>query len=107
MLVLSELPNFRIRGDHEKFSNHFKLQLDYINKTKGFEVVNVEDIIAYRYQGNLYGLFKELNIPAFMYEYTAYINGYLDPVDYDGTQTMFKIIDQNDYEHLQAIFSTL
>jgi hypothetical protein len=106
MLVLSGLPNFRIRSDHIKFSNYFKLQLDYISKTKGFQVVNVEDIIAYRYQGNLYGLFKEINIPASMYEYTAYINGYVDPVDYDGTQTMFKIIDQNVYDNLQAVFST-
>jgi len=106
MLILSELPNFHIRKDHEKFSNYFKLHLDYINKTNGFQVVNVEDIIAYRYQGNLYGLFKEINIPIFLHEYTAYINGYMNPVDYDGTQTMIKIINQDDYDRLQALFST-
>jgi len=105
MLVLSELPNFQIRPDHEKFSNYFKLHLDYINKTKGFQVFTVEDIVAYRYQGNLYGLFKEINIPPYLYEYTAYINGYTDPVDYDGTKTTFKIIDQNDYDRLRALFS--
>jgi hypothetical protein len=107
MLVLTQLPNFRIRSDHEKFSNYFKLHLDYINKTKGFSIVNVEDIIAYRYQGNLYGLFKEINVPAYLYEYTAYINDYMNPTDYDGTKTMFKIIDQNDYEYLQALFTTI
>jgi hypothetical protein len=47
--------------------------------------------MAYRYQGNLFGLFREMNIDQSLYLYTMYINGLTSPVEFDGTKYVFDI----------------
>ena len=59
--------------------------LDYINANYEFKEVTINPDICYRYQGDLFGLFKKLNIAPNLYLYTMYINGFKSPVDFTGT----------------------
>ena len=72
-------------NDHLQF-------IDYVDRTYEYEVAIVEPAEAYRYQGNLFGLFKEMRISPKMYMYTMYINGLVSPVDFDGMKYNFKLV---------------
>lgn len=63
--------------------------IDYIDHNYEYKTVNVDPDVAFRYQGNLFGLFKELNIQPHLYVYTMYLNKYNNPVEYDGTKITF------------------
>lgn len=64
--------------------NDSLVYLDYINNTYKFKNVTINPSIAYRYQGNMIGLFRELNIDPSLYLFTMYINGYTSPIEYKG-----------------------
>jgi len=65
--------------------------LDYINADYEFKEITVEPDIAYKYQGNLFGLFRELDIHPNLFTYTMYINGYTNPVEFAGDKYVFKV----------------
>lgn len=65
--------------------------LDYIKANYEFKEVAVDPGVAYRFQGNLFGLFRQLNIAPNLFLYTMYINGYSNPVDFTGEVYTFKI----------------
>lgn len=65
--------------------------LDFIKANYEFTEIAVDPGVAYRYQGNLFGLFRQLNIDAKLFVYTMYLNGYTNPVDYNGERFNFKI----------------
>lgn len=67
------------------------LYIDYIDRNYTYREASVEPVQAYRYQGNLFGLFRSLNIPSGLYVYAMYLNGYNNPTNYDGVQYTFKI----------------
>ena len=71
--------------------NDSLLYLDHIDITYNFNEVGVTPDQALRYRGNLFGLFKEMNIEPSLYVFTMYINGYVSPVDFDGTKVVFKL----------------
>lgn len=71
--------------------NDSLLYTDYINRRYTYQQVAVAPIEAYRYQGNLYGLFKGLGISSSLYTYAMYLNGYTNPCNYDGVKTTFKV----------------
>lgn len=49
-----------------------------------FKVRIVQPDIAYKYQGNLYGLMIHLGVPPSLMCYTMYANKYTSPHQYDG-----------------------
>lgn len=65
--------------------------LDYINQHYEFQTVNVQPDVAYRYQGNLFGLLRELKVKPPLFVYTMYLNGYTNPREYDGNETQFTL----------------
>lgn len=67
------------------------LYLDYINNNYKFKKESIDPATAYRYQGNLLGLFKEMGISDDLLFFTMYINGYNNPVDYKGDKLTFKV----------------
>lgn len=71
--------------------NEQLLYLDYIRQTSDFQYVNTTPDVAYRYQGNLFGLFSELNINPNLFVLTMYLNGYYNPHDYQGDKVQFKL----------------
>ena len=76
------------------YLNDNLLYLDYIEATYSFNYVTATPDQAFRYQGNLFGLFKELGIPPSLYVYTMFMNGYFNPMDYDGIKYTFKLAIQ-------------
>ena len=73
------------------YLNDRLLYTDHINRNYNYQQVAVAPIEAYRFQGNLYGLFRVLGIPASLYVYAMYLNGYTNPTNYDGSKTNFKV----------------
>lgn len=71
--------------------NNKLLYLDWINNNYKFNYVSTTPDISYRFQGNLFGLFRELQIPPNLFLFTMYLNGYTNPVDFDGTKLEFKL----------------
>ena len=66
--------------------------LDHINLNYEFKLVSVSPGIAYRYQGNFFGLLKELRtITPDLYVYTMYLNGLSNPTDYTGEKLTIKV----------------
>jgi len=65
--------------------------LDYIKANYEFKEINIDPSVAYKYQGNLFGLFRQLNISPNLFLYTMYINGYHNPVDFMGDKYTFQL----------------
>ena len=65
--------------------------LDYIKANYEFKQVAVDPGTAHRFQGNLFGLFRALNIEANLFLFTMYLNGYTNPVDFNGDVFTFKV----------------
>lgn len=60
------------------------LYLDYINRTYSYEIITINPAQAYRFQGNLFGLLREINVSPVLFVYTMYLNGYTNPVEFKG-----------------------
>lgn len=59
--------------------------IDYINYNYEFKEINVNPDIAYRYQGDFFGMLKNIGgISPNLYLYTLYLNGYNSPFDFNG-----------------------
>jgi hypothetical protein len=71
--------------------NQILLHIDYVNLRYTYEEMTVNPIDAYRYQGNLYGLFRLMNLEPAMFVYTMHLNGYNSPLNFEGLKTVFKI----------------
>lgn len=71
--------------------NERLIYMDFVNKKYIYGEKVVTPIDAYRYQGNLFGLFKLLGIPNRMFFYTMYLNGYTNPMSYEGKKLTFKV----------------
>lgn len=74
-----------------KYLNDRLLYIDYIDKNYNYQQVSVLPVEAYRYQGNLFGLFRQIGIPSSLYIYAMYLNGYNNPNNYDGVKNTFKV----------------
>lgn len=71
--------------------NERLIYMDYVNKKYQYKEVAAMPIDAYRFQGNLYGLLKYLGVTQNLLFYTMYINGYNNPLNYDGKKLVFKV----------------
>ena len=71
--------------------NERLIYMDYVDKNYQYKEIATTPIEAYRYQGNLFGLFKLLGVHQSLYFYSMYINGYTNPLNYEGKKLVFKI----------------
>ena len=71
--------------------NEQLLYTDFIASKYTFKEVMVDPIVSYRYQGNLYGLFKEMMIDPDLYLLAMYINCYNNPLNFEGKKIRFQI----------------
>lgn len=65
--------------------------IDKVRSKYNYNVVNIDPDIAYKFQGNLYGLFVYMNVPADLFIETMYVNGYSNPVDFDGKKYTLEV----------------
>lgn len=77
-------------NNYQDLNDHL-LYIDYVNKNYEYTVASVTPDMGYRYQGNFYGLLKELGVNSSLFLFTGYLNGILNPTDYNGTLLTFKI----------------
>ena len=71
--------------------NEVLLHIDYVDGHYQYQEKAVSAIDAYRYQGNLYGLFYEMGIDPALHMYTMQLNGYKSPINYEGRKLIFKV----------------
>lgn len=64
--------------------------LDYINHHYKYEEITIDPNIAYKYQGNFYGLLNELMINPKLYLFTLYLNKLTSPVEFNGNMLIIK-----------------
>lgn len=65
--------------------------IDFINNTFKFETQVIPPDEGYKHQGDLFSLFKVMDISPDLYVYTMYLNGYTHPHQYNGEKYDFKI----------------
>jgi hypothetical protein len=61
-------------------------------KRNGPELRELEPSIAYRYQGNFFGLLKFLDIPDWQKYLTLHLNGLFDPSDFTGDDNLIQLV---------------
>ncbi|EKD89746.1 MAG: hypothetical protein ACD_33C00002G0038 [uncultured bacterium] len=83
--------------------NDTMLYMDYLNAEYTNIIAKPDD--AYRYQGNLFALFNELNISSKLHVFTMHINGYTNPVQYKGDKLIFKVPNLNLINYLEKIYN--
>lgn len=89
--MLKELFTNNFKGEEDRVMNDTYLFIDYREASTEYELKVVEPGLAYRYQGNFYGLLKELTVPDYLYMNTLYINKLVSPLDYKGEGGVVKI----------------
>ena len=72
------------------YLNDRLVYIDYIDRNYTYSMLTVNPMDAYRHQGNLYALFEMIGIDTGLYVYAMYLNGYTNPLSYDGKQLDFK-----------------
>lgn len=103
-LPLIYMKNFHVPLSKTYFEhNTTLLYLDYLLNKYDHETVAVQAHDAYRFQGNLFGLFSYMRIEKENHVYAMYINGYTNPNQYDGIRTSFKVPNYKMIEMLKSI----
>lgn len=86
--------------------NHLEQHLSYIIE-QGLALVTIKETVAYKHEGNFYGILHELNIPANLHYITMRVNNLLNSSDYNGLDTIIKIPDFTIIEQLKSQYLTL
>lgn len=74
-----------------KYLNDRLVYIDYVDRNYTYEQAMVAPMDAYRFQGNLLGLFRFMGVSDTLLPYALYLNGYTNPTNYDGKQLTFKL----------------
>jgi hypothetical protein len=86
------LENLQVNSyDFENYTelNDNLLYLDYIKHNYKFEEITIQPILRHRYQGNFFGLLREINnVSPSLYLYTLYINNLTSPTDYNENSSL-------------------
>lgn len=77
-----------------------------IRANSGNTTIVTDGATALQYQGDLYGLFNKLAVPARYQWLIMRMNGFDDPVQYDGSVFVFTKPDFAYIEKLRSLFQT-
>lgn len=98
-----------LRGASNYYDSGFRIWFDsflpYLNMQ--YHQVEVTDAIAYKYQGDFYGLLETLSVEKVHQYFIMVFNELSNPVDYDGVKTSIKIPDTNEIDNLRILYSSL
>ena len=87
------------------FRSWFDSFIPYLNME--YHQVQVNDTIAYKYQGDFYGLLETLAVQKVHQYYIMVFNGYSNPSDYDGVNTSVKIPNIDTIDNLRMLYSSM
>lgn len=79
----------------EQLRHVFEDHLDYFIKHEETEQLTIDPHQAYKYEGDMYGLFLALSIPREYYWITMRMNGFSTPTDFDGESRSLLIPPRN------------
>lgn len=79
------------RMDSYQYFNDRLIYIDFIDRKYEYDETTVTPVDGYRFQGNLMGLFKFIGIEDDLLPFALYLNGYTNPVEYDGVRLTFKV----------------
>lgn len=88
---LIELMESNYRFEDYPYINDRLNYIDYIDKNYTYPITTVSPMDAYRYQGNLFGLFKLMGVDPSMFVMAMHLNNITNPANYDGKRISFKI----------------
>jgi hypothetical protein len=88
------LENFQV--NNYSFSNYKAINdslclIDYKNAKYQYKEIAIDPSKGYKYQGNFFGLLRELNINPKDYIFILHLNGYSSPYEFDGSKTTIKL----------------
>jgi hypothetical protein len=89
-------------ADYRVWHDSFKPHLNQA----GEKVLVVTAAIAYKYQGDFYGLLDHLNIPKHYHYYILVHNGYRHAGDYLGEDTEVRVPDLSKIEMLSSLYNS-
>lgn len=85
--------------------NNWNNVIDILFTKHIVKTTTVDGNLGYKYRGDLYGLFLELELPTeYIYPHMR-VNGYNDSSDYDGTQIAFFVIDDAALRNYYKMFT--
>jgi hypothetical protein len=77
------IKNSNVYGDKDVI-NMVEQNIDYRRRTAEIGTIAIPPDMAYRNQGNFYGLLTELGVQADYHAFTAYLNNIRSPHDFNG-----------------------
>jgi hypothetical protein len=81
--------------------------LEWLRKDSGTRMTRVKDNVAYRYQGDFYGLLKALNVAPQYWWIFMRANNLTSPFQYDHSMTMVMLPDPQRIVDIQRLYKTL
>jgi hypothetical protein len=90
----------------EAFVLLLETHLDYLLGHPATKWVSNEDFNALKYKGDLYGMFRNMQIPLDIHYVTMRLNGYTNSADYKGDTRLFRVPDVSEIEKLRQHYKT-
>lgn len=89
--MLEQLVTVNFKSKPREAMNDVFLYTDYLGQIKDYDEIMIEPDVAFKYQGNFYGLLKYLNVEPKLFVLTLYVNRLNNPIDYKGEAGSIKI----------------
>jgi hypothetical protein len=82
MRLNSFLPQYEDVYFDPRFLTVIESHLTYLRSLPDNSFLTVTDLLAYKYEGDFYGLLFELGVPHYLHQIVLRINGYSSSADY-------------------------
>lgn len=76
-------------------NKHFELLLPLIIKGKKYNLLTIDAMDAYQFEGDLFSLLAKHNIPAFYHWITMRLNDFYSPTEFNESHRLLLIPDMN------------
>ncbi len=96
-------------GDNLDYDEEFRIWIESMLPTlkKNLsKVITVDHVDAFRYQGDLYGLFEKYGIGKPEHYVCMLVNGYRNPNDYAGDKMLFDVPNMSTVSALKGVYRT-
>lgn len=89
-----------------EFRQIYEDHLPLLLATPGAATITIEPAIAYKYRYDFYGLLAEKGISEPLRWPTLRLNGYRNPMEYDGLVIEIKMVHQTSFEDIVNLFNS-
>lgn len=89
-----------------KFRNVLEDHLSWLKKHPDNITITVEPMMAYKYAGDIVGIFQENNVPAHLHWIAMRMNGLINPTDYTEDMTVLIVPSSATVDKLRNTFNS-